>query len=197
MRAYLIAGLLLLGSILPAQAQTSPQPYGNPPNQVPPVYPPFYPRYNTRDRSPLYQPGDFNNPSEQVRFQDAIEREQERLQGVYVLAAVEQNRRETPTGNPQDRLIIRGNRFFRVTNGQEQLSGTIQVTEPFGRVKQMILTHGDGPTRGTQFPALYTLELNTLRMTFEGRGNAPTYPGRMETGLGDGTVQNVWQRISQ
>lgn len=201
MNDYLIAGIFVLGGALTANAQTSAQPYGNPQSTYPPVYPQYLPPYTPRDYyqrdNTLNRPGDFTRPSEQIRYQDAIEREQELLQGTYALVATEVNGRETPAYNPGDQLIIRGNRCIRVTNGQYQLSGTLQVVEPFGRVKKMIVTHSDGALRGVQFPTLYVQDGNMLRTIYDGRGNAPQYPTRMVTVPGDGLTVNVWQRIGQ
>jgi uncharacterized protein (TIGR03067 family) len=191
MRAFLITGCILLGSGLQALSQ-------------PPYYPQPYPQYPYRQQpnynrvNPHQPPGDYNRWGNGANeWQAAIQREQDRLQGTYGLVAVEQNGQRTAGWDPNDQLIVRGDRFFRVTNGQQNLSGTIRVVDPNGRFKKMILTADQGSGAGTPLPTLYTLEGNTFRDAFYTTGNVGQFPWRLETQPGDGKVLNVWQRVGQ
>ncbi len=196
MKAFLIAGALFLGTVSTALAQTTGgQPYGNPPTVYPPdasrAFPPDYPHSDSQQ----YRPSQFRGTNQPERYQDGIQGEMLRLEGTYSLVSTQNNGKMTGGANPQDRLLIRGNRFWRTVNGHTVQAGTVQVIDPFGRIKSMVLTQGEGPAMGTTYKSLYCLETNQLRITYDPRGNQPVPPSRMETSPGDGMTMTVWQRI--
>ncbi len=174
MRSFLTAGVLLLGSGLLAFSQGPP-----PPPREPPLVRRDYP-----DRPRV----------DEWAFKADARRELGRLSGVWGLVSVEQNGRVIAGTNDDDQLVIRGERYFRTTNGEPAGSGVIRFVDLTGRLRHMLFISADGETQGMRFPTTYWLEGNRLSY-IQGPGDSRDFPRRLETRAGDGFTMARWRRL--
>jgi uncharacterized protein (TIGR03067 family) len=124
--------------------------------------------------------------------EDAAKKDQDRLQGTWVVVAAERD------GRPLDRikggkLMIDGNGFVIQTASGAELKGTFML-DPTKKPKAMDLQHDAGLLRDKTWKAIYQVDGGDLKICYAEADSGKDRPTEFTTALGSGFLLTVLKR---
>ncbi len=123
---------------------------------------------------------------------DAAKKEQDRLQGTWVVVAAERE------GRPLDRikggkLIVTGSNFTIETASGATLKGDLML-DPAKKPRQMDLTHTAGALRDQTWKAIHQLDGDDLKICYAEADSGKDRPTEFTTAQGSGRLLTILKR---